>query len=336
MVFTNLMDIQVNGGKYTNNDAAEKAIVPTGENYDVYHYCLIMKRYGQKNMAQEATELLHQLVEQGRVPLIVPLFTSVITAWSKSFRPDTVQKAFAVLRFMEEKSVPPNLITYNAVMKCLARCDDRNAGRKAEALLSEIRQATRDSNDSTSTCLQPNDITYNLAIEACLSCGDMPRAERIMEEMNQSNDYPPTIVTYNTILNYWANQGTLAAAERAEAIVSDLIQATETAPWQATPKPDVVTYNILLKAWLRAAAGNAPANGASAAAAAAAAPRAWRVYETMVLHSKSGDVAPNDVTYNTLTPLLLHTGEEQWVERAKYLESFRSRSLPNRRTTSTG
>ena len=83
------------------------------------------------------------------------------------------------------------------------KSNSTDMGKKAVEILDEMES----NNKAGDSNLKPNEITFTLAISACLKVGDAKRAELVMGRMEKSYT-PPDIRTYNEILNHWSKVGT--------------------------------------------------------------------------------------------------------------------------------
>ena len=142
-----------------------------------------------------------------------------------------------VLRYSQgDIDLKPDIVKYNTLIDAWA-----NAGEpeRAEAIFRLLEQSG----------LKPDHRTYGTMIKAwggSKSYNGGLKAQSIFDDMvlrySQGDiDLKASIVTYNTLINAWANAG---VPEQAEAIFRLM--------GQSGLKPDVISYNILVKAWSNA------------------------------------------------------------------------------------
>ena len=65
-------------------------------------------------------------------------FTPVVNAFAEG---GDVAGARGMMRRMRDEGVPPNIVTYNTLIKAIARSGAPDAGAQAEAVLDEMAQA---------------------------------------------------------------------------------------------------------------------------------------------------------------------------------------------------
>jgi pentatricopeptide repeat protein len=179
-------------------------------------------------------------------------------------------------------AVEPDIISYNTVLHCFARSNQRDAGDEAMAL---FRQLEEDG------IVQPNRISFLALINAWIKGGKPNQAEAVlmrtiqdgvdlgqggldmfhkimaawvrhqaprkaesllfkMVDLSNSNHrryLKPTVETYNRVLNSWAKAKVAEAGERADLILRQMEDLANAGDSEAAP--DVVSYNSVLNAW---------------------------------------------------------------------------------------
>jgi pentatricopeptide repeat protein len=169
----------------------------------------------------------------------------------------------------------PNFITFNILLKSLAKSNRPDVGKRAIEILDELDRRYR---SGDANC-RPTENTFNSAILACLHGGNCELAETVMDRMNKMG-LSPSLKTYNDIMSHWAKIGTRASAERTEQILAKMKQIAKSRPDLA---PDAVSYNIVLSAWARA---SCPLS----------AKKMWMLYEEML----NAKIEPDMAAMNTL------------------------------------
>jgi pentatricopeptide repeat protein len=246
--------------------------------------------------------VVDQLLSDPKVKPNVQVFTALVEAWASSSRHDAADQAFAVLRLIREhprcmeSNIRPNNWFFSALLKCLSASEAPDAGKHAEALLDDMEfQATQSTNGETRS-ERPDCVTYALAIKACLQAGDLTRADSVMRRMENSPT-PPNLHTYNTILQYYAQMGTPAAARRTEDILSYVKRLSQVS--NTSPRLNAISYNIALAAWARS--GDLDS-----------ANRMWRVYQQM----QADSVAPSMASYSTLISFFSKSDQKEIISMA--------------------
>eukprot|EP00525_Craspedostauros_australis_P004642 CAMPEP_0198119364 /NCGR_PEP_ID=MMETSP1442-20131203/25329_1 /TAXON_ID= /ORGANISM="Craspedostauros australis, Strain CCMP3328" /LENGTH=159 /DNA_ID=CAMNT_0043777815 /DNA_START=1 /DNA_END=480 /DNA_ORIENTATION=- len=91
---------------------------------------------------------------------------------------------------------------------------------------------------------QPTIVTYNLVLACLASIGSGEKAQALLQYMDKRKGrrrgVAPGLVSYNTVLNAWANQGGAEAIVRAEYLIREEMK-------EVGLKPDKWTYGTWLK-----------------------------------------------------------------------------------------
>lgn len=133
----------------------------------------------------------------------------------------------------------PTLQAYNLWIHALARSNWEDAGVLAEKVMEEMRDQQ----------IWPNEITYSSVMDAYARSHSPEKAEdilfRLLEEAPSTNG-GVSVVTCDTMLNAWAQQGTIDSAERAEMILFRLEE------WQREDiRPTKISYATVMNAWAK-------------------------------------------------------------------------------------
>jgi pentatricopeptide repeat protein len=304
-----MMDMYARSGSVT----AMKPILEKLMNPSVSLYGFMMKVFGDSDKIDDAIDVFHTMLNDQRIKPNIHTFNILLNACaqSKLLERNAYERAYELINVLcanercAHLAIRPDVITYNTLLKCLSRSTSSSSssyqsiGVQAVAILSEM-----ESRSKTDPRLKPTLITYNLAIQACLRVNDQFRMDAIMNIMQEDNIRPDTRLC-NTIMNYYAQTGTIESADQSESFLASLKVMGQT---DATVRPNVYTYNIVLNAVGRSNHPNF-------------AQRMWSIYESMIVDQ----VAPDGVTYKTL--LSYFAREPNSISRADelLLESERNK-----------
>jgi hypothetical protein len=172
-------------------------------------------------------------------------------------------------------------------------------GKKAAEILDEMERRYEAGDKDA----KPDIITYTIAMKSFLQAGE---AESLLDRMEKS-DTPPDVVTYNEMIIYWSNVGTIESAERCERILEDMKHLAATK--RPALKPNCYSYGIAINAW---------ANSGDSIACE----RMWRLYSQM----KVDNVEPDFATYNALIRSLSVSKERAMLQRADSLLQYMEES----------
>lgn len=199
----------------------------------------------RQQKARKAEELLWRMLSIGDDSMRpnVKTFTAVINAYARDTSIESSQRAEALLNSMQEcAGVAPNIFTYNAVLNSYAKC---GLAEKAEELLQHIMVEKK---------LRVDKRSFNACIEAWAKKRlpvSADKAESFLSQMHdlyKSGGYDeiqPDVITYNTVLGAICTSGDDNCGRRAEAVLQHMMASPES----GAPKPDNLSYNIVLKAW---------------------------------------------------------------------------------------
>ena len=268
---------------------------------------LMMKSYGKHDRAAEATEELMKLLSTESPSRSRPdssTFVTVINAWAESSQSDAVEQAWTVFRLMEQQpNIAVDVKVFGALLKCIGHSNRATAGADAEQLLEDMRRRN----------IPPNVIIYNQAIAACYSAHDLSRAERLVTQMEESPHLPsPDVRTYTESLQYFAKRGTVASAERCEAILRHLHALSSSGEKSSSSlKPNAYTYSIVIAAWARVSPAGSSLTDLQVPH------RMWNLYQQMV---EEAGIECDAVTFHQLISYLSKSFEQvQNLERAEEL-----------------
>lgn len=210
---------------------------------------------GNANGILQAEALLNQMIEvaqdSGNVDSMpnVVTFTALIDCLAQSVARsvkgdggNAAMKAEQILHNMEEFSVRPSTITYNALINVWSKTQRADSGEKAAYWLKQM-----DDRDD----IQPDAATYTSVIDAYARCGSAKEAERVLEKMiahGKSGDVTcrPNTVSFATAINAYANKG---QPEEAERLLNLMNKLRNEVGWEEL-QPDSYCFNGIINAYV--------------------------------------------------------------------------------------
>ena len=269
-------------------DRNSKAFGPNAVSYGTV--IGVLSKLETEDAASRSENILRRMVQKCRArsqtegdtfypePNII-VFAQVLSAWARSGSTHAGQRAEAILRWMEDDNIPANAICYNTVIDAWSRSPDEDAAERAELLLREMEHQR----------------------EAKYIDSDQ---QHVLD-----NNMDPTTVTYTSVITAWARSNRSDAAERAEAVLSDMIYAHDRMRIESI-RPNKLTYGAMLAAW---AASDHPK----------AADRAEDILKELIDRYSQGDgdeeCRPNEVMFNSVLHALSNSGYEDATGRAREL-----------------
>ena len=165
---------------------------------------------------------------------------------------DIVERAFAILGTMEDLyqnenrvEMKPDIVSYGAVIDCIAKSNRRDAAEQCEALLRRLQEKV----DAGDLAMRPNATIYSIIVNAW-SRSPQPnapdRAEALVQEMKDTakrtgdSDMKPTRHTYTALLTAWARSKRSDALDKAQAVFEEFSKNYRTTDLE---------YRALLNAW---------------------------------------------------------------------------------------
>jgi pentatricopeptide repeat protein len=270
---------------------------------------------------QEAFEVLARMRERGVKPDEV-LYNSLLDGCSKN---NQMAKAFEIYQMMlEEGTVKPTTVTFNSLIDCCVRCNVQSRawqlyeemqaqGVKADnytysSLFKSIRHESQkqelnrafaiyNSFASSANSITPDEILFNVLLDACINCKQLDRAVELLCTLKgkESTEVPqiteaedeiilqiptshsqkqhslirPDEISFNTIIKGCAQEKKLGLA-------FDMLSLMK----QQGLKPNDVTYNSMIDACVRCNKMHS----------------AWSLLSEM----QHNQVTPDNFTYSTL------------------------------------
>ncbi len=168
------------------------------------------------------------------------------------------QRVDALFQEMKDKfsagdaTVKPDIITYNTVLRAIARDSPGDSIDNAIAFMDEMRK----------NGMKPDRVTFNILMDAVIknnNPGAATYAEQVLEKMeldSASGGVRPDASSYNTVLNGYAKMGTMDAVQRAEQLLQRMLTISQEES-RRDSRPDFVSYTCVMDAYARSRAHNA-------------------------------------------------------------------------------
>lgn len=255
----------------------------------------------------------------GKMKVDKKTFNWLIDSWAFSGELDASDKAYALLKRMEEldsessqyKGIRPDVRSYTKVINAISRSGRVDAGDMADKLMKRMETLYV---TAQNVAAKPNTFTYTALVEAHANSGApgcAARAAEICDEMIQKwedgdADVRPTSRCFNAAINAYAKSGEEGAAQLAEGIFDQMIEVYEAGNEEC--KPNTFNYNAVI-----CALANSDEEGSAR--------RAQELLGRMEDQCKAGDddVRPTTVSFNTVIDAYAKSGEEDAEECAENL-----------------
>jgi PPR repeat. len=197
---------------------------------------------------------------------------------------------------------------YNTIIDAYGKSGTDNGVDRAEALVERMRERSRvfvdlDTNEGVEFMTGPDLFTYNSLLNAWSRSkreDAVTKAEKIVDflESNSSETVKPNSITYNIMMNTYANQvGEYGYAQKAEDLLLHMTSLQKDG-YEAI-HPDTTSFNIVLKAWKNSGGGVESAK------------RAEEILRLMVKLYVDGhdDLKPDNVSFRTVIHAYMKHGE---------------------------
>ncbi|CAM9493298.1 unnamed protein product [Chrysoparadoxa australica] len=332
--------------------AAEEVVALMSENgipIGAVTYCILIKGYGRQKKPWMVDSVLCEMREKEVSPDVVAL-NAAIDAY---VRCDALPRAAGVLQAMEaSKTITPNTRSYNTIIK--------GQGRSGQLVAAFRTLEGMRSNDC-----EPNEVTVNSLVDACVRCGDLDRAYALLSgadnRLGQGAQGKPSVEAFTSVLSGFSDagdkEGALAVLKQMHRAKVEANIVTYTAVMSACInagkiddakkvfealedrgrrephlKPTVVTYNSLLTGLCRS-----PDEGCSAVGAddtwepqpncEEELPTGVQEALQLLLKMKRKGVQPNEVTMNTVIDGLASSQPPRMTEAEAMLELMKGWGL---------
>lgn len=213
-------------------------------------YSIVMHAYSKiGNVQQVEAMLAKRIAEDGKLGesmVDTILYNVAIKAWAVSKNPRAGSRATALLNQMKKTGIKADIITYNSVLSAWSKSSGHiNAAVEAEKILQELIVTSKSNPDAP----QPNTISYNTVLHAWSQSPQdiaVQRASNMLEYMIRSQDPPPDIYSFTSVLNVLAKSKVDPdKAVKARMLLDKLLQLSER---KKELKPSVIAFNIVLNA----------------------------------------------------------------------------------------
>ena len=190
-------------------------------------------------------------------------FNKLLTAWSKSKQPLTAARRVQdILNHMilhsksgDSIDLTPNIATYHAVIAAWAKSKDDDCGRRAEAVLNQVEEQYRVTQDEE---LCPDAIMFNLVIDAHAKTSSNKAHLKALNVLDRQIDLyekgnkkcKPDVYSFTSVLSSCASlNGSASRQEKVHAFEVALSTFSEMSRFNLVPNH--VTYGMMLKACSR-------------------------------------------------------------------------------------
>jgi pentatricopeptide repeat protein len=271
-------------------DDIVRRMVEEGTEPNAITWTQVLKTWSDSGLPEapyKMQEILERMKAQGCQPDVVT-WTQIIKAWAASGLPEAPAKMNEALQRMQEEPYrcQPNVVTWNQVLAYWAASGSPDAPDRVEEILDSMKP------------VQPNVMSFTIAIQACLRADDPDRAEGLIDRMSAAGT-SPTTRTFNELLAAWSKVGGIVAAEETEHILGLMHQRSQDDPAAA---PDIWSVGMVLAAWTRSQNSNALE-------------RVQEIYSQLEAGDFAG-IKPDYVTCFTVVAYLAKSGRRDALERA--------------------
>ena len=188
------------------------------------------------HMALDATDrALQKASRDNDITMDSSFIANVLYSLSSCDDRDTLPYAESLVERLVNSGQQPNILVYNALLHCWAKSGDRDAGNRANAILSKIRE---------DPSLKPDIKTYTnvLASFTARDPEDIRKAEDIVAQMEREGP-KPTTQTYTTLIQNYARSRLPFKAVKAAEVLTRMKESGI-----SDAQPSIVTYNAVLNA----------------------------------------------------------------------------------------
>lgn len=223
---------------YCKNKQMDKALELCNslDNYNVEPDTMLFEYFLEgcaKNAAIDMAFDIFDIMQAKKIVVGSVSYNSIIEACIYS---NNLDKGWKVLEIMESHGVSPDRYSYCFLFKGIKGPHHKRHLTKALNLIFESENSSEDNSQ-----LSYQHYCNNVLLNACINCGEMEQALRLLERMNKNaTDEKPDEVSYNTIIKGCAKTKQLDTAFK---IFNNMIENGV--------KPNDVTYNSLINACVR-------------------------------------------------------------------------------------
>jgi len=264
------------------------------------------------NSPNRAEKIISEMMERGVKPDVVS-FTAAIDCYAKSHHSSAGNEGLRLFRTMEDLGLQPNVFVYSALANAIAKSADGDAPQKAEALLEEMKQKSREGNWK----LLPTTVlyVYNSVINAHVRKNCPQKANEILDQMIEDGVEPDSL-SWKLVVTAWASSDDEGALRNGEEMLLRsekwaLCKMKEIERTSALPRHKVTldrdAYNAVLSSFARAQECED------------AAQRALAILRRMVDLADAGvkGVRPNICSWNSVLKTMSQTREPSIAAKAE-------------------
>ena len=194
-------------------------------------YTLLIEAYahiGTYEGVQRAEAVIDRILEasneESNAPSLHPtakMLNALISAWAALGTAQAAEKATALLEKMEYMqefgSVKPTVHTYSISISAWAKCQNEVAAENAELILNRLFE------------------NYDKVLQ------------NDQEESGYAETLTPNGIVFNSVIDAWANSGSVNAGDRAEALLHRMEVLSRLDEYDV--RPDTISFNTCIKAW---------------------------------------------------------------------------------------
>ena len=154
----------------------------------------------------------------------------------------------------QDGGVAPNRITFNTVMNCIAKSNERGSAERAEAILNQMEELYEAGNDGA----RPDSVSYSTVLNAWARSSEpdaADRAETILERLEvraadlSGDPVKPNAYYYSSVLNAFSRSKDPAAPDRALALLDRMNEMFLTGNHDA--QHNSFCYNAAINCWTK-------------------------------------------------------------------------------------
>lgn len=187
---------------------------------NVHAYGTLIKAYGRCRDVERAWNLWYEMTETRRMEPTNYTYGCMLDTLVSNGR---VEEGIGMLNNSLRNGREANTVQYSILIKGCAR-------------KRQVDQALALYHDMQVRKIPCNEVTYNTLINACTSVGDLSRAKMIMQNMVDTPNCRPDVITYSTLIKGFCGRGQV---DNAFALFDQMEQSNI--------QPDAIVFNTLLE-----------------------------------------------------------------------------------------
>lgn len=223
---------------------------------DSYVYTALIDAWSYAGSPEKAEEILRTLNSNKTIAAESKMiaYSSVMNVWSKSNRPDAIQRTAALFDELVQhylagdRKLKPGLFSYATMIQAWGRSKQKDGALKAQEVFDKLLSRYRSGDKE----LKPDIVVYTTLIDAWSRAGHPERAELILREIGSNESLGVRLNTfpYVSVMKGWSCSKHPMAAERIHALYDDM-NAKYFAGNNPEVKPDARILELVISAWLR-------------------------------------------------------------------------------------